>query len=133
MTNGKESVRGKSDIISVLVEEGFSEDEASRAYELILDELERGLRAGRTLYFRRIFKIWPERMPPRRYWDNWNRRHIYFGERVILKIKAFFLKDRNMPTGRKIRAGKRANPVKEVSELPKNSEQQSPPGITRGM
>src|ERR1700746_412714 len=113
MTNGKESVRGKSDIISVLVEEGFDEAEASRAYEIILDELERGLRAGRTLYFRRIFKIWPERMPPRRYWDNWNKKHIYFGERIALKVKAFFLKDRNMPINRKLRAGRRSKEIEE--------------------
>src|ERR1700741_398586 len=131
MINGKESVLGKSDIISVLVEEGFSEDEAPRAYELILDELERGLRAGRPLYFRRIFKVWPERMPPRRYWDNWNKKYIYFGERVMLKINPFFLKDRNMPTGRKIRAGKRPGPVKEIPERPKNN-QPSLTGITRG-
>lgn len=101
----KESVLGKSKIIIALVEEGFQEDEASRAYEIILDELERGLRAGRTLYFRRMFKVWPARMPPRRYWDNWNKKHIYFGERIKLKIKPFFLKDRNMPGTRKIRAG----------------------------
>jgi len=114
----KESVLGKNKITNALVEEGFNEDEASRAYEIILDELERGLRAGRTLYFRRMFKIWPARMPPRRYWDNWNKKHIYFGERIMLKIKPFFLKDRNMPATRKIRAGKRPSPETEEGKVP---------------
>jgi hypothetical protein len=103
-----ESVLGKSEVVAALVEEGFNEDEASRAYEIMLDELERGLRSGRILHFRRLFKVWPERMPPRRYWDNWNKKHIYFGERIMLKVKPFFLKDRNMPTNRKIRAGRRS-------------------------
>jgi hypothetical protein len=114
----KESVLGKSEVIAALVEEGFNEDEASRAYEIMLDELERGLRAGRTLFFRRLFKVWPERMPPRRYWDNWNKKHIYFGERVMLKVKPFFLKDRNMPMNRKIRAGRRS---KIEDEPPKDA------------
>jgi hypothetical protein len=127
--NEKESVLGKSEIVTALIEEGFNEDEASRAYEILLDELERGLRDGRTLYFRRIFKIWPKRMPPRRYWDNWNKKHIYFGERVMLKIKPFFLKDRNLPTGRKIRAGRRAKGIEPQTEisLPKTLP---PPGET---
>ena len=105
----KESVLAKTEIVAALVSEGFNEPEASRAYELIMDELEKALRAGRTLLFRRLFKVWSERMPPRRYWDNWNKRHIYFGERIRLKIKPFFLKERNMPMNRKIRAGHRSN------------------------
>ena len=109
----KEAVLGKSEIVNALIEEGFNEDEASRAYEIMLDELERGLRSGRTLHFRRLFKVWPERMPPRRYWDNWNKKHIYFGERIMLKVKPFFLKDRNMPAGRKIRAGRRSKTENE--------------------
>ena len=120
----KESVLGKNEITNALVEEGFDEDEASRAYEIILDELERGLRTGRVLYFRRMFKVWPARMPPRRYWDNWNKKHIYFGERIMLKIKPFFLKDRNMPATRKIRAGRRSREMeKEISlaEMPPNN------------
>jgi hypothetical protein len=116
----KESVLGKSEIIAALTEEGFDEAEASRAYEIILDELERGLRDGRTLYFRRIFKIWPVRMPPRRRWDNWNKKHIYFGERIALKIKPFFLKDRNMPENRKIRAGDRRS--KGIEEKLENEQ-----------
>ena len=114
----KESVLSKTEIVNALVEEGFNEPEASRAYELIMDELEKALRAGRTLYFRRIFKVWPARMPPRRWWDNWNKRYIYFGERVMLKIKPFFLKDRNMPMNRKIRAGRRS---KIEDEPPKDA------------
>jgi hypothetical protein len=104
----KESILSKGEIVNALVEEGFDEDEASRVYELIMDELERALRGGRSLYFRRLFKVWPARMPPRRYWDNWNKRYIYFGERIMLKVKPFFLKDRNMPANRKIRAGRRS-------------------------
>jgi hypothetical protein len=117
----KESVLGKNEITNALVEEGFDEDEASRAYEIILDELERGLRTGRVLYFRRMFKVWPARMPPRRYWDNWNKKHIYFGERIMLKIKPFFLKDRNMPATRKIRAGRRSKEMEKeiaLAEMP---------------
>ena len=117
----KESVLGKNEITNALVEEGFNEDEASRAYEIILDELERGLRTGRVLYFRRMFKVWPARMPPRRYWDNWNKKHIYFGERIMLKIKPFFLKDRNMPATRKIRAGRRSKEMEKeiaLAEMP---------------
>lgn len=111
--NDKEPVLGKSEVVNALIEEGFNEDEASRAYEIMLDELEKGLRAGRTLFFRRLFKVWPERMPPRRRWDNWHKKHIYFGERIKLKVKAFFLKDRNLPTGRKIRAGHRSKKENE--------------------
>jgi hypothetical protein len=111
--NDKESVLGKSEVVDALVREGFMEHEASRAYELMMDELERALRAGRTLLFRRLFKVWPERMPPRRYWDNWHKKHIYFGERIMLKVKPFYLKDRNMPTNRKIRAGRRSKDKNE--------------------
>jgi hypothetical protein len=71
-----------------------------------------------------MFKVWPARMPPRRYWDNWNKKHIYFGERIMLKIKPFFLKDRNMPATRKIRAGRRSREMeKEISlaEMPPNN------------
>lgn len=94
-------VLGKREIVRALINEGFRADEAGRAYETILDVLEAGIRSGRTIYFRRIFKIWPVTMAPRRYWDNWNRKHIYFGERTRLKVKSFFLKDRNLPIGRK--------------------------------
>lgn len=111
----KESVLSKSEVVNALIEEGFNPDEASRAYELMLDELERALRAGRTLLFRRLFKVWPQRMPPRRYWDNWHKRHIYFGEQIRLKVKSFYLKDRNMPTDRKIRAGRRSKVENESS------------------
>jgi hypothetical protein len=113
LVSDKESVLGKSEIVAALIEEGFNEPEASRAYEIMLDELEKGLRAGRTLFFRRLFKVWAERMPPRPYWDNWNKKYIYFGERLQLKVKAFYLKDRNMPTNRKIRAGRRSKDKNE--------------------
>jgi hypothetical protein len=122
----KASVLAKTEIVAALVREGFMEHEASRAYELMLDELERALRAGRTLLFRRLFKIWPERMPPRRHWDNWNKKYIYFGERLQLKVKAFYLKDRNLPTGRKIRAGRRAPLENELPPEPNNSSKKPP-------
>ena len=109
----KEAILGKSEIVNALVKEGFMEHEASRAYEIMLDELEKGLRSGRALFFRRLFKVWPERMPPRRHWDNWNKKYIFFGERLQLKVKAFYLKDRNMPTERKLRAGRRSKEENE--------------------
>ena len=89
-------VLGKREIVAALVREGFPADEAGRAYELIMETIGKGLKRGRTIYFRRICKIWPLVRPPRRYWDNWNQRYIYFGERKVLKIKPFLLKERNI-------------------------------------
>jgi hypothetical protein len=127
----KKSVLSKSEVVDALVREGFMEHEASRAYELMLDELERALRAGRTLLFRRLFKVWPERMPPRRHWDNWHKKHIYFGERLQLKVKAFYLKDRNMPTNRKIRAGRRSKTENEPANDTLQSDNGSQPPSPR--
>jgi len=99
-------VLGKREIVATLVREGFRADEAGRAYELIMDAIGRGLRKGRTVYFRRICKIWTVIRPPRRYWDNWKERYVYFGERTVLKIKPFLLKERTILAERRIRAKK---------------------------
>jgi nucleoid DNA-binding protein len=96
------SVLGKREMVQALIIEGFSSDEASRAYETFLETIRKGLRKGRTIYFRRICKLWPVTRPPRKYWDNWNQRYVYFGERKVLKVKPFFLKDRNLLAERKI-------------------------------
>jgi hypothetical protein len=99
----KNPVLGKREIVQALIDEGFTADESSRSYEIILDTIENGLRNNRTIYFRRLFKVWTAKLPPRKYWDNWNKRHVYFGERTVLKVKPFLLKDRNFPLIRKLR------------------------------
>ena len=91
-TRKTEPVLGKPEIVASLIREGFPPDEAGRAFELIMETIGRGLRKGRTVYFRRICKIWVLTRPPRKWWDNWNQRYIYFGERKVLKIKPFLLK-----------------------------------------
>jgi hypothetical protein len=104
-------VLGKREIVSVLIREGFRADEAGRAYELIMDTIGKGLRKGRTVYFRRICKIWTVTRPPRRWWDNWKERYVYFGERTVLKIKPFLLKERTILAERRIQAKKVPKPA----------------------
>jgi hypothetical protein len=104
----KPEVIGKREIVKALVDEGFSKDEAGRAYETILDVIGAGLRAGRVLYLRKILKIWTVRRPPRPRWDPFHHRYIYNGETLALRVKSFFLNRKNPLTPRKIRGGPRS-------------------------
>jgi hypothetical protein len=99
---------GKDEIVAALIKEGFNKTEASRAYEIMVDVMVEGLWAERPLFLKRLFKIWTQKMPPRRFWDNWNRRHVYFGERLVLKIKPLLFK-RKPPDSMtvKMRAGRK--------------------------
>ena len=110
----KDPVLGKREIVAALIREGFPADEAGRAYELIMETIGFGLRKGRTVYFRKICKIWSLVRPPHRHWDNWNQRYIYFGERKVLKIKPFLLKERNIIAERRVK-------TKNVSETAEKS------------
>jgi hypothetical protein len=94
-TNSKVPVLGKKEIVQALVNEGFTKDESGRAFEIMLDTIENGLHNNRIVYFKRLFKVYMAVLPPRKHWDQWNRRYIFFGERTVLKVKPFLLKDRN--------------------------------------
>lgn len=120
----KGPVLGKPEVVRFLMQEGFTREVASRAYDVLLLALEEGLRAGRVLYFKRIFKIWPDKMPPRKRWDNWHKRHVFFGEQIVLKIKPLFvLKEEEREqarAGHKIKAGRRRPERKTSAGTRKN-------------
>jgi hypothetical protein len=120
-----EPMLGKREIVAVLMREGFPVDQAGRAFELILDTIGIGLRKGRTVYFRRICKIWTLTRPPRKWWDNWNQRYIYFGERQVLKIKPLLLKERNILAERRIKA--KAKPTAAKPPPKKHNDSKSKP------
>jgi hypothetical protein len=72
-----EPVLGKPEIVASLIREGFPADEAGRAFELIMEAIGRGLRKGRTIYFRKICKIWVL-LAPALYRPD--RAHLFGGE-----------------------------------------------------
>jgi hypothetical protein len=113
-------VLGKREIVAALIREGFRADEAGRAYELIMETIGKGLRKGRTVYFRRICKIWTVTRPPRKWWDNWRERYVYFGERTVLKIKPFLLKERTILAERRIKV--KNSPKPTAQKLPEKKD-----------
>lgn len=73
--------------MKALVKVGFTPDEARRAFDTVSERIFEALRADEVVHFRGMFKLWAVMRKPRRYWDNFNHRSIYFGERRGLKVR----------------------------------------------
>jgi hypothetical protein len=82
-----QKIVGKEVLVSALTRAGFQSDEATRAYEILSARIGEALLSGETVHFRKVCKLIARTLPPRPYHDNLNNRMIYFGERVVYRLK----------------------------------------------